>query len=53
MHKGISLVKVIEIFGNDRMAEDGFTENRWPDGVACPFCGSGDIYTRLEEKRRS
>lgn len=51
--KGISLIEILEKFGNDRMAENWFAENRWPDGVICPFCDSDDIYIRPEEKRRN
>lgn len=51
--KGISLIEVIEKFGSDRLAEDWFVDNRWPDGVICPFCDSDNIYIRPEEKRRN
>ena len=51
--KGISLIEVTEKFGSDRMAEDWFASNRWPNGVTCPFCDSGNIYARPEEKRRN
>ena len=41
--KGISLVDLMDMFPNDEVAEDWFIQTRWPNGVACPNCGSADI----------
>ena len=41
--KGISLVDLMDMFPSDEVAEDWFIQTRWPNGVACPNCGSTDI----------
>ncbi len=41
--KGISLVKLMRMFPNDAAAETWFIEQRWPDGVSCPHCGSVNV----------
>lgn len=46
-------MQIIDLFSNDRTAEDWFEQNRWHDGVVCPKCGSRNIQTRVEEKRRN
>ena len=37
--RGLSLVYALNQFGNDEDAERWFISNRWPNGIACPFCG--------------
>ena len=37
---GISLVQLFDMFPNDDDAQAWFEEVRWPDGRACPRCGS-------------
>ena len=41
--KGLSLTKLMQLFPDDATAEKWFVETRWPDGVACPKCGSMSI----------
>ena len=41
--KGISLIEVNEKFSTEEKAEAWFVEQRWPNGVACPFCGSLNV----------
>jgi len=50
---GLSLMQIMDLFQNDREAEQWFEQSRWHDGISCPKCGSHDIYTRPEEKRRN
>ena len=50
---GISFVELMDRFPTDRAAEDWFASVRWPEGVRCPFCESGNIQVRPEEKRRN
>lgn len=38
--KGISLKQFFDMFPDDAAAERWFTQNRWPDEMACPRCGS-------------
>ncbi len=46
-------MQIMNLFPNDRYAEQWFEDNRWSDGVICPHCGSHNIYTRPEEKRKN
>ncbi len=39
----ISLVEVMNMFPDDDTAEKWFARNRWPNGIHCPACGSGDV----------
>ena len=48
--KGISLIDAVEKFGNEADAEAWFIENRWPNGTACPECGSLNVQTRPTRK---
>ena len=41
--KGISLVEIMRIFPDDASAEQWFAETRWPNGPACPHCGSVNV----------
>ena len=50
---GMSFIELMGKFPNDRVAEEWFVENRWPNGVRCTECHSDNIYIRPEEKRRS
>ena len=38
--KGLSLLEIIKKFDTAEKAEAWFIEQRWPDGIACPHCGS-------------
>ena len=48
--KGLSMVEVAKMFPDDAAAERWFIEARWPDGVACPKCGSLNIQERPTRK---
>ena len=41
--KGISMVALMKMFPNDEAAMEWFTKARWPDGLACPKCGSVNV----------
>ena len=41
--KGLSLLEIIQKFDTVEKAEAWFIEQRWPDGIACPHCGSASI----------
>ena len=41
--KGLSLVELFQTFPNDEVSEQWFIKARWPDGMACPRCGSVDV----------
>ena len=48
--KGISLIEAVEMFSDPDFTEAWFVEQRWPDGVACPDCGSLNIQHRRTRK---
>ncbi len=48
--KGISLIEIFRMFPDDATAEKWFTDVRWPDGVHCPHCGSGNVQTGAKHK---
>ena len=48
--KGISLVDVVKQFDADDKAEEWFVAQRWPAGVICPHCESGNIATVASRK---
>ena len=41
--KGISLMELMRRFPDDATAERWIAETRWPNGVACPRCGSLNV----------
>ncbi len=48
--KGISLLQITAMFPDNAAAEQWFTATRWPDGPACPHCGSDNILTIKNRK---
>ena len=48
--KGLSLIEVVQQFSDERKIEKMFVENRWPNDVACPKCGSVNIQERTTRK---
>ena len=41
--KGISLVKLMQMFPDDETAAEWFAAQRWPDGVRCAHCESDNV----------
>ena len=41
--KGLTLIEAVEFFSDEKQTEELFINARWPNGIACPFCGSMDI----------
>ena len=41
--KGMSLLQLFNMFPDDETAEKWFIHTRWPDGMACPRCGSTNV----------
>ena len=41
--KGITLLEITRQFDTPEKGEAWFMEQRWPDGVACPHCGSVNV----------
>lgn len=48
--KGISWLEAADMFGTEAAAEAWFIAERWPDGVACPKCGSLNVQARPTRK---
>ena len=48
--KGISLMDAVKMFNTELKAESWFIEQRWPDGVICPFCSSDAVSPRPSRK---
>ena len=49
--KGLTLIDAVNKFSDESSAEAWFVEQRWPDGIACPHCGSKDrIQPRASRK---
>ena len=47
---GITLKQILRTFPDDKTAEQWFTEQRWPEGVCCPACGSVNVQTGCQHK---
>ena len=50
--KGISLIELFKKIPDDHTAEKWFIKTRWPDGIACPRCGSLNVNERTSDKVR-
>ena len=48
--KGLTLAAIFKIFPTDEAAEAWFIEHRWPDGIACPYCGSMNVQIGAQHK---
>ena len=48
--RGISWIELFELFPNEEAAENWWIASRWPNGVACPICGSFDVQKRRTKK---
>ena len=48
--KGITLTQLLEMFSTEEKAEAWFVAQRWPSGVACPFCGTLNVATVASRK---
>ena len=48
--RGMSLKALFRAFPDDRTAERWFIETRWPDGIACHYCGSVNVQVGCKHK---
>ena len=48
--KGMTLIEIVKFCEDEEAVEKMFIEARWPNGVACPKCGSLDVQEK-ENKR--
>ena len=49
--KGISLIQAVQEFGDDAKAEAWLIEQRWPDGMHCPYCDSESVSPRKTSRQ--
>ena len=48
--KGVSLTQLFRMFPNDAAAEKWFVDTRWPNGIACHYCGSTNVLVGAAHK---
>ena len=48
--EGLSIVDAVKRFSDEAAVEALFIEQRWPDGVRCPKCGSENVKARPTRK---
>ena len=48
--KGITLLEITRQFDTPEKGEAWFIEQRWPNGIACPHCGSLNVATIASRK---
>ena len=48
--KGITLLEIVRQFDTPEKGETWFIEQRWPNGIACPHCGSLNFATIASRK---
>ena len=48
--KGMTLVQAVQAFADEERVERMFIEARWPNGIACSYCGSLTIKERANRK---
>ena len=48
--KGLSLKDLFNMCPDDTTAEAWFVKARWPNGIACPHCGSMNVLTGAKHK---
>lgn len=41
--EGIGLIELFQLFPDNKTAEAWVVHTRWPDGLACPHCGSTNV----------
>ena len=48
--QGMSLVDLLRMFPDNEAAEKWFIDTRWPNGIACHYCGSTDVQVGCKHK---
>ena len=51
--KGLTLAKLFRLFPDDNAAQNWFSEARWGDTPACPYCGSLNVQTPIKHKSQT
>ena len=48
--KGLSFLQVAGMFRDEDKARDWIAAQRWPNGPACPFCGTHNVQENIKHK---
>ena len=48
--KGLTLLQIADMFGDEAKAEAWIAERRWPNGPHCPDCGSFNVQSGIKHK---
>ena len=48
--KGITLMEVMDMFRDEESAKAWLTEQRWPNGPFCPYCGTYNVQSDIKHK---
>ena len=48
--KGLTLAELFRMFPDDATAERWFADQRWPEGLHCPYCGSTNVQSGAKHK---
>ena len=48
--KGLTLLEVADMFRDEEAARTWIAEQRWPEGVHCPHCGSINVQSDIKHK---
>ena len=48
--KGMTLLDVADMFGDEEKAKTWIAEQRWPDDPYCPYCGSFNVQSNIKHK---
>ena len=46
----MTIIEAVNTLQDEDKAEEMFTSARWPDGIACPKCGSVGVYECIDRK---
>ena len=41
--RGLTLLDIMNMFGDEQTAKEWITKQRWPNGAQCPHCGSKNV----------
>ena len=48
--KGVTLLEIADMFGDEEKAKAWIAEQRWPDDPYCPYCGSFNVQSNIKHK---
>ena len=48
--KGLSFMEIADMFRDESKAKAWLAEQRWPNGPACPYCGTANVQSNIKHK---